>query len=457
VRRLALLAAAAGAGLAGCAAAPRAPPAAAQIVAPAAWRTQIGPGAAMERTWWEGFNDPALSRLVAAAIARNTDIATAAGRVEEAEAQTRISRAALLPALEVVVPGQRARTLNDLGIVTQATSIQPELEISYEVDLWGRLRKLDAASRARLQASQAGRDATALSVAAATANAYLTLRALDARLDTAKATLEARRGALRLAASRARVGYTSQLELDQADAEYQGAVQLAPQAELAVTRQEDALRVLIGETPGPVARGAPLDSLRPPPIPSGLPSDLLRRRPDIAEAEAQLVAADASYAASRAQLLPRVQLSGAAGALGVQGLDPIRVWSLGGSVLAPLFNGGGLRAEADVARSRRDQAAFAYRATALKAFREVEDALAGVQRSTEIAKSAALQQDAAAKALHIAHNRYQAGYSPYLDELDAQRTLLSAQLATIQARADTLSAYVSLYQAMGGGWTPAGG
>jgi multidrug efflux system outer membrane protein len=152
-----------------------------------------------------------------------------------------------------------------------------------------------------------------------------------------------------------------------------------------------------------------------------------------------------------------VQLSGAAGALGVQGLDPIRVWSLGGSVLAPLFNGGGLRAEADVARSRRDQAAFAYRATALKAFREVEDALAGVQRSTEIAKSAALQQDAAAKALHIAHNRYQAGYSPYLDELDAQRTLLSAQLATIQARADTLSAYVSLYQAMGGGWTPAGG
>ncbi|RYF90190.1 MAG: RND transporter, partial [Caulobacteraceae bacterium] len=180
---------------------------------------------------------------------------------------------------------------------------------------------------------------------------------------------------------------------------------------------------------------------------------LLRRRPDIAQAENSLAASDASYASARAQLLPQVRLTASLGALFVEELDgAVNVWSLGGSILAPLFNGGRLSAQADAAGSRRDQAAFAYRKAVLTAFREVEDAMAAVQRLREVETAVQAQRDAAAETRRIAHNRYQAGYASYLEELDAQRSLFTAELALSAARADRLSASVALYQAMGGGW-----
>ena len=228
-----------------------------------------------------------------------------------------------------------------------------------------------------------------------------------------------------------------------------------PQAELAISRQENALGVLIGDGPGAIARGVPLDRLARPAIPDGLPGTLLRQRPDIFQAEQSLVASDRSLDSARGAMLPGVSLTGSVGlVLSTALADPVGIFSLGGSILAPIFDGGRLRAQSDAAAARRDQAAFAYRKAALNAFREVDDGLAGVHRSGQQAVALTGQRDALAAALRNATNRYRAGYSSYLDELDTQRGLLSAELALVQARADQLSAYVVLYQAVGGGWSP---
>uniref|UniRef100_UPI0035C71469 TolC family protein n=1 Tax=Sphingomonas adhaesiva TaxID=28212 RepID=UPI0035C71469 len=231
--------------------------------------------------------------------------------------------------------------------------------------------------------------------------------------------------------------------------------QLVPAAQLAITRQENALSLLTGDAPRDIARGLALDRIAAPAIPDGLPADLLRRRPDLYQAEQTLVAADRTLDSQRAAMLPNLSLTGSAGlVLSTALAQPQAIFSLGASILAPLFDGGRLRAQERAATARRDQAAFAYRRTALTAFREVEDALAGVRRTGEQARALGDQATAARGALQNATNRYRAGYSGYLEQLDAQRNLLTAELALVQTEADRLSAYVALYQAMGGGWSP---
>jgi NodT family efflux transporter outer membrane factor (OMF) lipoprotein len=404
--------------------------------------------------WWSAFGDPVLNQLVETALAANPDIALGAERVVEARAQERLARAQLHPQLEAGAGVFRERTVDPFGEPLADTVGTPLAQASWDLDLFHRLAEADAAARAQILSAQGARDAIALSIATSTASGYIALRALDARLATARATLVARAEGLRIAKRRAETGYTSNLELRQAEAEYQATAQLVPQAQLAVSRQEDALRTLIGATPGDIPRGLPLEELATPPIPDGLPSDLLRRRPDIYQAEQAVVAADHSLDSARAAFLPEIQLTGSAGlALSSALASPVTIWTLGGSILAPILDGGRLAAQADVAASRRDQATFAYRRAALAAFRDVEDSLAGVQRSGEQAASLAGQREALAAALKNATNRYRAGYSSYLDQLDAQRGLLTAELSLIQARADRLTAYATLYQAIGGGWT----
>jgi outer membrane protein TolC len=190
-------------------------------------------------------------------------------------------------------------------------------------------------------------------------------------------------------------------------------------------------------------------------VPVSLPAALLRRRPDIAAAEQQLAASDHALDAARDAYMPDVQLAAEGGLIGSNLAlgSPFELWSLGGSILAPIFSAGRLEAQQDAATARRDQAAFAYRKTALTAFKEVEDSLQAVQRDQEQERAVIAQRDAQARALVLATNRYREGYSPYLDQLDAQRGLLSAQLALVQARTDRFNALVTLYQSLGGGWT----
>jgi multidrug efflux system outer membrane protein len=448
----------AGAGvLTGCLPAYRAAPELARVAAPDAWREPIAASAAVDAQWWRSFGDPVLASLVEAALVRNSDVLIAVARVDEARAQAELAEAARLPALNGALGVQAGRSLEATGI-SNTKVIQPTLQANWELDLFGRIRNQIRAATLQYRASQAERDAAALAVAASTAQNYILLLALDAQLTITRETVASRAEALRLAQDQARVGYISQLQLTQAQSEFQSVLGALPELELAVRRQENALRLLAGELPGSVARGAGFAALRLPPVPGVLPSQLLARRPDVAQRELLLAAADTNLAVRRQAFLPQVSLSAQLGSLFVNALDydPVTVWSLGGSVLAPLFSGGRLNAQYKAAGSQRDQAAFAYRRTVLTAFSEVENALAGVPRLAEQVDHAVQRRDILGRSLGYAHDRYQAGYASYLEELDAQRNLYQVEVNLITLRRTQLENLIGLYRALGGGWTSGG-
>ena len=456
MKRMATSAALAALALAACAGPQIGPPGAAAVSAPANWREASQTAGDIDPRWWARFGDPVLSAIVERALASNTDVAVAASPVAEARAQFRFAQAQRLPNLFGVAGGGRVRDISPFGEPEQQWEGKAELQISYDVDFFGRLASASAAARESLLASEAAKDNVRLAVAASAASGYITLRALDARLAVLRETLAARQAALQLIRRRAEAGYGTLLDQRQAEADVYATDQQIPATELAIRRQEDALSLLLGENPRAIERGATLADLAAPVIPPGVPSALLRRRPDIAQAERQLAAADRSLDAARAAFMPSVQLTASGGYVASNLLpNNVEVFSLGASVLAPLLDGGRLRAQRDASVARRDQAAFAYRKAALTAFKEVEDALSATDRTAAQALDIAAQREALAKAYRLASNRYNAGYSPYLDQLDAQRSLLAADLQLVQVRSDRLNAAVALYQALGGGWGPA--
>lgn len=439
--------------LAGCMP-PRQPiPPEAAFTPPADWREPGATTAEISATWWRAFGDPQLTALVEAALANNTDVLSAASRVEQAREQIQLSRAALLPAIDASLGAQRTRELSVLGIAHR-TSAQPSLQVSYEVDVWGRLRRLREAAELQYRATEAERDTVRLAVASTTARAYISLLSLDQQLYVTRETVESRQQALRVAEDRSSLGYTSQLELTQAQSEYEAAAELLPQLRQAIREQENALRLLTGQLPGAVERGAGLLAIEPPAVPGALPSTLLRRRPDIQQAELLLAASDLNLQAQRDRFLPQVQLSASLGQLFVNSLDydPVRVWSLGTSVLAPIFDAGRLEAGVNIAVAQRNQAAFGYRATALQAFNEVENSLSAVGNLREQLERVAARRAILERSLTYAEDRYRAGYSSYLETLDAQRNLFNTELAAVQLRENQLNALISLYQVLGGGW-----
>ena len=443
--------------LAGCRI-PVQPPPQPTLVVPPAWQSQVGPGAPVERDWWRAFGDPALDRLVAQALARNNDVRTAQARLQEYRARIGVARSAQEPTLSVGLSPTRARAIGPFGTPIDSTSLSASFQAAYELDPFGRLGNATEAARFDYAAQQAAADATALSVAANTASGYLNLRGLDAQLDLARATLASRQRSLELARRQFEVGYSSRLELSQAEAEYRATAAVVPQLERAITQQENALDILAGANPGPVERGTALDRLSVPAIQAGLPSALLRRRPDVASAERAVAAADASLAAARDQMLPSLRLTASLGAyahdLPTLLHSPTELWSVGGSILAPLFDAGRLRAQAEISASLRDRAVFAYEAAVRSAFADTENALTAVRRLREQLDEAEARRVATAEVLRIARNRYRNGYSSYLEELDAQRNAFSAENTVLQLRASWLQAHVDLYRALGGGWTP---
>jgi NodT family efflux transporter outer membrane factor (OMF) lipoprotein len=430
------------------------------LAVPAAWRAplQVGPNAAVEGEWWRAFGDPTLDALVAQALARNGDLRTAGARLQEYQARIRVARSAQEPSLSIAAGPSRGRAIGPFGTPVEATNFTGNVQAAYELAPFGRLDAATQAARFDYAAQQAARDAVALSVAASVASGYLNLRGLDAQLALARATLQSRRQSLDLARRQFEVGYSSRLELSQAEAEYRNTAAAVPQLERAIAQQENALSLLLGANPGQLARGATLDALRPPGIAPGLPSELLRRRPDIAQAERTLAALDASLAAARDQMLPSLRLTASVGAYAHNLPDLLGsgtlLWNVGGSVLAPLFDAGRLRAQAEISASLRDRAVFAYESTVRNAFAETENGLSAVQRLREQLEQAEARRVATAETLRIAHNRYRNGYSSYLEELDAQRNNVSAENGVLQLRASWLVAHVDLYRALGGGWRP---
>lgn len=441
--------------VAGCAPAIRSYPPAAAIAPPADWREPAPANAvAADAGWWRRLNDPALAPLVERALANNTDVLTAVARVEEAEAAIRQTRAGRLPTLDVQGAAGSQRALNQLtGGGATSVFAQPTVAGAWNLDLFGRVRALEGAARAQYVASRADRDATRLAVVSSTVRSYVTLLSLGAQVQVSRNTLASRREALRIATDRATVGYSSKFELTQAQSEFEAVAQTIPRLEQAYRVQENALRRLTGDPPGAVVRGT-LERVALPATPAGLSSTLLRRRPDLVSAEYAIVAADRQMASRRAEFLPSIQLTGSAGALFVDALDwdPVTVWDVGASILAPIFAGGRLTAQLDAATAQRDQAAFAYRGAVLTALGEVENALSGERRLGEQFDRVTRRRTILQRSLVLARDRYRGGYAAYIEELDAQRNLFQVDLDAIAVREAQLINLVQLWAALGGGW-----
>lgn len=444
--------------LAGCAA--KAPPLpASSLQTPAAWRTaaDTGQGAVVQAQWWQAFGDPALSALVAAALEHNGDLRIARARVAQYRALVGVAAAGQKANVFVDTAPTRTRQLAYNGVPYVTNVYQAEFQASYEVDVWGRLAALTDAATATYQAEQANADAAALSIAATVASGYLNLRGLDAQLALTEATLKLREESRDLAKRQFDVGYSSRLEWLQAQAEYQTTAEQVPQLKRSIFEQENALSILTGGNPGPVARGLELVQLQAPPVPAGLPSELLRRRPDIARAEFNLVAVNANLAATRDQLLPSFKLTMVGGVQNLKWHDfvnaPTALWRLTGAVVAPVFEGDRVQHQTDAVAAQRDQTVYAYENAVRTAFAETDNSLGALARLKEQAVQNDARRATAAETLRIAHNRYRNGYASYLEELDAQRTLYNADVGRLQLKTRTLVASVDLYRAMGGGWT----
>ena len=459
MRRLSL-ALALGVALAGCRSAD-VPPAAPSLQIPAAWRADIGPASPLEGWWWRNFHDSQLNQYVEQALRYNSDVLIARERVNEYQARAYAADSSLFPSLDASLAGSRARAQSAAtGLPVHSTVYKGGLTARYDVDIWGANRSAADAAEATLEAQKAAAAAADLTVATSVAAGYLTLLSLDEQLRVTRQTLKSREDAYTMAKRQFETGYTSRLELMQADSELRSTRAQIPPLAHQIAQQENALSVLIGSNPQAISR-QDFAHLTPLSLPSQLPSSLLNRRPDIVQAQRQLLAADATLASSQAQLLPSINLT-ATGSMQDRTLpdlldNPLRLWSLGGSILAPLLNRQALNAQVDVSMAQRNQALYGYEKTVRGAFREVNDSLDAITRYGEQLTELQDQEAVAQETLRIAGNRYRNGYSSYLDVLDAQRTLFSTQTSVVQVKNNLLLAQVDLYRALGGGWSVSSG
>ncbi|MEG3112880.1 efflux transporter outer membrane subunit [Pantoea sp. T14] len=441
--------------LAGCATQVEKAPSSLPI--PTAWREQVGPSSTVEAEWWRAFGDENLNRLVTQSLRNNPDILIARSRVDQYRAQLRAAQGDNFPTLSAGVAATRERTLSSVtGQPYETAVFQGLLQANYDVDLWGARSSSIAASQASLEAQRAAASAAELTIASSVASGYLTLCALDEQLRVTEATLETRGNSLKLAQRQYETGYTSRLEWMQAASEYQSAKAQVPQLQHQIGQQENALSILVGMNPREIARRPEFTQISPQQMPNLLPSQLMNRRPDIVQAQRQLLAADASLESSKADLLPNLNLT-ATGTMQSSILhqlvdNPFRLWSIGGSVLAPLLNREALTAQVDVSMATRNQALYSYEKVVRNAFSEVNDAMDAIRQGEAQQEELQKQEKYVAEALRIASNRYQNGYASYLDELDAQRTLFSTQLNLVTVKNNLLLAQIDLYRALGGGW-----
>jgi len=402
--------------------------------------------------WWRQFGDPVLSEAVETALANNLDLTIATARLKEYEASRTTTAAPLWPQIGLAA----SETKNRQGNAPVVKNLQAGFTLAWELDFWGRIRRLSEAANADYLSQEAARQAVLLTLISSVASSYIQLRELDSRLEMARRTRDARRESERLAQLRFKAGVISEMELRQAGSELQTTLFSLQQLEQAVVQKENELSLLLGRNPGPIERGQPIETLSVPAIPSGLPSDVLARRPDIRQAEQALIAAHARVGAAKASLFPTISLTGNRGSASPQlsGLfsGPNRVWSFVSSLTQPIFSGGGLLASLRVSEARREQALAEYRKAIQSSFRETEDALIALQKSEEQKISQSKLVEEVRRYAHLANLRYQAGITSHLELLDAQRNLFAAEQGLAQAQSAVLIASINLYKALGGDW-----
>jgi multidrug efflux system outer membrane protein len=413
--------------------------------------------------WWALYRDPLLNELVGSAWDRNADVRLAVARMQEAEALAREAGALFYPEVTVGYGVARNRvselTTPPPAATTPLTRTQNSLvaSTSYELDFWGRYARADEAARASLLGSMLSRDTVLLGVAGATAQAYFALRSLDAQLKVLELVIESRREALDLARTRANAGLASELDVHQAQGVLSDALVQRYEAERNRQLVERLLSQLTGRLDIKIASGDLFALPVPPPLPPGLPSTLLERRPDVRAAEQVMVSANAQVGIARAAQFPTISLTAAVGAQSAEFSDLLSkgagIWSIGLNIAGPLFDAGRREARVDQARARSDQAVASYQRSVETAFREVADALVNVDRSNGSEAELELRLKAARAALDLSNERYRSGYSPFLEVLDAQRTVNDAAIAFVRNRQARLAFSVDLMKALGGGWS----
>ncbi len=412
--------------------------------------------------WWTLYRDPTLEELVAATRKSNADLRLAAARVREAEAVLSETGAAFLPEVSGGYSATRSRVSTRTTPPPLASAPLERSQhsltasTSFELDFWGRFARANEAARAALLGSRFSYDVVELTLSGTVAQAYFALRSLDAQLAVLGNTLKLRQDSLAIARARAEAGLASELDVHQA----QGALSDALVQRREAVRQRALLERQLGQLAGrldvKLAAGELFALPLPPTPPFGLPSALLDRRPDIRSAEETLVAANAQIGVARAALFPTVSLTGALGAQSAELSHLLAsgagIWTLGFGLALPIFDAGRREARVEQAQARREQALANYQRSVETAFREVSDALVNVEQSagTEAELQARLQ--AARNALELSTIRYESGYSPYLEVLDAQRTANDAELAFVRNRQARLAFSVDLMKALGGGW-----
>lgn len=432
--------------------------------APAAYRYADKEANDLSNTrWWEQFKDPVLNELIRSALAENKDIKIAAARVEEFQGRYGVVRSQLFPQVGLGVQGTRNRAPRDNGPVPLDSSIDPifnnyqaNLSASWELDVWGRLRRLNESARADLLASEEGRRTVILSLVSSVATSYITLRDLDQELKIARTTAKARGDSYEIFKLRFGAGTISEMELAQNLSEFQRTQASVAQFESQVAVQENNLAVLIGRNPGPIIRGRDLEQLTLPSVPAGLPSDLLERRPDLRQAELDLISANARIGAAKALYFPTISLTGLLGSASNQLSNlftgPAATWSYGMAASMPIFTAGGIAGQVEQAEAFQQQALLSYQQSIQSAFRDVENALVSASKSREQMASQANQVDALRTYTKFARLRYDNGYTSYIEVLDAERSLFDAELSYTQTRGLVLNAMVDVYKATGGGW-----
>ena len=411
-----------------------------------------------DQKWWEVFQDKQLQDLIHTALQQNYDVRIAATRILEAQAQLGITRADQLPSIsgEALAVNER-NPKTKLFRQYETSANQLDLSLAWELDFWGKYRRATESARAILLANQWARDAIVSTLVSDVATAYFQLRSLDLQLEISRRTLASRQDSLRLTQTLANGGATSMLDVRQAEQLVDTAAENIPDLERRIEQQENFISTLLGNNPGPIARGMKLtEQSHPPDVPAGLPSTLLERRPDIREAEAELIAANAQIGVAKAAYFPQINLTATAGyqSSALTGLftGPAGLWNFGGALVQPIFTGGRIRSNVRFTEAREQEALLTYRQTIQQAFRGVSDALVEYHKDREFREYQQQLAFSAQDAARLSEMRYRGGAASYLEVLTNETNYFDAELGLAQAQSNELVGLVLIYRNLGGGW-----
>jgi multidrug efflux system outer membrane protein len=434
------------------------------VDAPAAFRFEVKEAAQTAGTqWWKEFGDPVLDSLIAEALANNLNLKVAVANVEQAGGVFTQTRSQLFPQVGYSASGERSRA-TEAGanaalsrlIPNPQTAYQAALTASWEIDLWGRIRRQSEAALANLLATDDARRGVILSLVTSVAGDYIQLRGFDEQLAISKQTLGTYGDSLKLFELQFKYGQVSQMNVAQAQSQYETAAAQIPQIESQIAQAETALSILLGRNPGSIPRGKSIYDLKLPAVPAGLPSQILERRPDVMQSEQQLIAANAQIGAAKALYFPTISLTGAFGGasseLSKLFSGPGRVWSYAGQAVGPIFTFGSVSGQVAQAEGTQQAALYNYRLAIQNAFGDVDNALVASQKLQEQVEAQARLVAALKDYTRLATLQYNGGYTSYTTVLQAEQSLFPAELTLASVRAQVFSSSVNIYKAMGGDW-----